>query len=101
MKSSKKPGPAITAGVLIFFVALLAYPVIYIIGPGLLKGGYQVVYVPGLPLPPGRNIKTWGFEAQPVMINFDSRGKRAPRHLFGRALFVGPFVVFHLASGRD
>lgn len=101
MKSSKKPGPAITAGILIFFVALLAYPVTYIVGPSLLKGGYQVIYLPALPLSAGRNIKTWGFGAQPVMANFDSHGKREPRHLLARALFIGPFVVCHLASGRD
>lgn len=83
-----------------FFVALLAYPVIYIVGPGLLKGGYQVIYVPGVPLPAGRNIKikTWGFEARPVLASITPSGKAGPRQFIGRVLIIGPFLVFHSVS---
>jgi len=100
MKRSKNSGPAIILGVLIVLAALLVYPMSYIVGPGLLKGGYQIIYVPGIPLPAGKHMKTWGFGAQSVMVKVDSRGKASPRHLLGRILFIGPFVVCHLASGH-
>ena len=100
MKSSKNPGPAIIVGVLVTLSLLVAYPVTYIIGPGLLKGNYQTIYLPGIPFPAGRNIKTWGFQALPVMAKFDSRGRPAPRHLMARVLWVGPFVFLHEAAGR-
>jgi len=100
MKSSKNSGPIITVGVLVALTLLLAYPITYIVGPGLLKGSYQTIYVPGIPLPAGRHMKTWGLAAQPIMVNFGPGGKASPRHLLGRALWVGPFLVFHEASGR-
>lgn len=100
MKRSKNSGPSIVLGILIVLAALLVYPISYIVGPGLLKGGYQVIYVPGIPLPAGKHMRTWDFGAQPVMVNFNSGGKVSPRHLWGRILFIGPFVVCHLASGH-
>ena len=100
MKNSKNSAPAVTVGVLVTLALLLAYPVTYIIGPGLLKGGYNVIYVPGVPLPAGRHIKTWGLQAQPLM-GFSPRGNIGPRYFFGRALFIGPFLVVHQASGRN
>ena len=100
MKNSKNSGPAIIVGVLVTLALLLAYPVTYIIGPGLLKGGYQAIYLPGLPLPAGSKMKRWGFTAQPVMARFNSRGRPAPRHLMARVLWIGPFVFLHEAAGR-
>lgn len=102
MKSSRNIGPAITVGVLVTLALLLAYPVSYIIGPGLLKGGYQTIYMPGIPLPAGSKLKTWGFTAQPVMDTYYGPGKPKPppHRLMGRLIWVGPFLFLHEAARR-